>query len=44
MAEEESQENLSSLFSTGLEIYNNVGKTDEPTNSSSVQVRIKNKI
>lgn len=34
-----SDQNLSQLFDTGFEMYNNLNKTDEPTNSSKVQVR-----
>lgn len=38
MAEEESGENLAKLFQEGLDLFNDIQKTDEPTNSSNIQV------
>ncbi|KAK4879757.1 hypothetical protein RN001_007903 [Aquatica leii] len=37
-------QSLSSIFQEGLDLYNNLGKIDEPTNSPSVQANIKKAI
>lgn len=37
-AESEDRESLSKIFQEGLELYNHLGRIDEPTNSSAVQV------
>lgn len=37
-SDDESIENLSKIFQEGLDLFNNIDKTDEPTNSSEVQV------
>lgn len=38
---EEIPKTLSTLFKEGLDLYNNLGKIDEPTNSLSVQLNVK---
>lgn len=34
----EEKESLSEIFQEGLDLYNHLGKIDEPTNSVAVQV------
>lgn len=38
-ADDDSTENLVKIFQEGLDLFNVIDKTDEPTNSSEVQVR-----
>ncbi|GLV45768.1 Two A-associated protein of 42kDa [Carabus blaptoides fortunei] len=40
-SDDESIENLSKIFQEGLDLFNNIDKTDEPTNSSEVQANVK---
>lgn len=37
-SDSEEKESLSKIFQEGLDLYNHLGKIDEPTNSPSVQV------
>lgn len=36
---EEEDVNLNTIFQEGLDLYNNLGNIDEPTNSPIIQVR-----
>ncbi|XP_017777006.1 PREDICTED: immunoglobulin-binding protein 1b [Nicrophorus vespilloides] len=38
---EDKNKSLSALFQEGLDLFNNLGKIDEPTNSPNVQINIK---
>lgn len=40
----EEKESLSEIFKEGLDLYNHLGKIDEPTNSVAVQVSKKRTI
>lgn len=37
---DEDDVNLNTIFQEGLDLYNNLGSIDEPTNSPAIQVRI----
>lgn len=37
-SEDDGENTLASIFQEGLNLFNNLGRIDEPTNSSSVQV------
>lgn len=37
-SESDEKESLAKIFQEGLDLYNHLGKIDEPTNSSAVQV------
>lgn len=38
-ATENNEESLQKIFQEGLDLYNNLGRIDEPTNSPAVQVK-----
>lgn len=37
-APDDNEESLQKIFQAGLDLYNNLGRIDEPTNSPAVQV------
>lgn len=37
---DEDEVNLKTIFQEGLDLYNNLGSIDEPTNSPVIQVRV----